>query len=75
MKKIGKLQLNDWTKGLITAVIAAVLTVLLELLKQKGLDITVIEWQNVGVIALTAGLSYILKNLGTDEKGKFGGKI
>lgn len=70
MSQLWKLTKNDYLKGLVVAVIAAVLTVILQTL-QNGLTI---NWNEVITVALTAGIGYILKNLATDESGKLGGK-
>lgn len=70
MSQLWSLTKNDYLKGLVVAVIAAVLTVILQTL-QNGLAI---DWNQVLTIALTAGIGYILKNLATDENGKLGGR-
>jgi len=70
MSQLWSLTKNDYLKGLVVAVIAAVLTVILQTL-QNGLTI---NWNEVITVALTAGIGYILKNLATDESGKLGGK-
>lgn len=71
MSKIFSLDIRDGIKGLAVAVLSAVLTLILSLLQNGG----VIDWKQVGVVALTAGLSYILKNFLSDEEGKIAGKI
>lgn len=61
---------KDAIKGLIVAVITAVISALLAILK-TGQFPTPADWQQIGIIALTAGLSYILKNWLTSSDDKF----
>lgn len=51
---------RDIGKGALVAVLTAVLTAILEAVQASGL--AGIKWDNVGTVALTAGLGYILKN-------------
>ena len=70
MNKLFTVNVKDAIKGVIMAVISAVLTVILQVL-QNG---SAIDWKAVGVVALIAGISYILKNFFSNDKG-FAGKI
>ena len=63
--QIGDLSLKDWLKGLVMAVITAVLSLVYQLLTSSQ----AIDYKQIGVVALTAALAYILKQLGTDENG------
>ena len=63
--KLFQLGWEDLIKGLIIAILSSVLTVVITQL-QNGM----VDWNQVGTIALVASLSYILKQLGTDEDGK-----
>jgi len=63
--KLFELGWEDLIKGAIVAVLSSVLTVVITQL-QNGM----VDWNQVGTIALVATLSYILKQLGTDEEGK-----
>lgn len=66
MSKLWSLTTNDWVKGLLVAVLAAVLKVVYSaLLSHSG-----INWQDVGGTALTAACAYILHQFGSDENGK-----
>lgn len=69
----GKLGLSDFTKGLLVAVVAAVLTVLYDALS-KGLTMTWINLRPVLLsaagVGMTAGIAYVLKNLGTGSGGQ-----
>ncbi len=63
--KLFNLGWEDLIKGAIVAVLSSVLTVVITQLQNGSID-----WNQVGTIALVATLSYILKQLGTDEEGK-----
>jgi hypothetical protein len=67
-----KLNWADFGKGLIVAVITAILTFIYEQVVQGGVDIfTGALWVQVGSVALAAGLAYILKNLFSNSTGEF----
>lgn len=70
--KFLKLNINDVLKGGIVTVIAAILTVVLEVLQAGSLDF---DYRKIIIVGLTAGISYLLKNLGSDEESKFVGKV
>ena len=57
---------NDLIKGLLMTVIAAILTTAYQLLVEVGLDWTADDFKEVVIIALTTGISYLLKNFFTD---------
>jgi len=63
--QIGNLSLKDWLKGLVMAVITAVLSLVYQLLTSNQ----AIDYKQIGIVALTAALAYILKQLGSDEQG------
>ena len=65
--RLGVIKLSDFWRGLIIAVIMAVLTVVYESI-QKGSF--AISWNSVILAGLGAGISYLLKNLGTGQNGK-----
>jgi VIT1/CCC1 family predicted Fe2+/Mn2+ transporter len=60
----------DFGKGLIVAVITAILTFAYETL-QAGTLFAPGSLKTVGIIALTAMISYLLKNLFTNSTGQF----
>jgi hypothetical protein len=65
MKKFAgflSLNLQDWVRGLIMAVIGAVLAVIQSSISA---DVFTIDWSNIWHVALIAGTAYILKQLGT----------
>lgn len=68
----GKLYLNDFFKGAITAVLVAVLTVLLSVIQDSGF--AGIDWNLVLQTGSTAFIAYLLKNLGTNSRDEFGKK-
>ncbi len=63
------LNARDFFKGLVVALITAVITFLYEAIAAgKPLDLAL--FKSVGMIALSAGLAYVLKNLGTNSQGQ-----
>lgn len=66
------LNLQDIGKGLLVAVITAVLGFLYELVKDKGIDITMADLQQVIAIVVLATISYLSKNFLTNSEGQFG---
>lgn len=62
------LNLTDLTKGLVVAVLTAVITYLYEAL-QSG-DFTSLDWKIVGTTALIAAIGYLSKNLLTNSEGQ-----
>ncbi len=64
---------NDFAKGLIVAVCAAVLTFVANLFQAPGFSFGGIDWGQIGQIALMAGVSYLAKNLLTTQTGSFMG--
>jgi uncharacterized membrane protein len=75
MSELWKLGKSDWIKGLIVAVLTAVLTLVVQILKERGIDLTSSDWQQILTVTLTATASYLLKNLTTDGSGKVLGKF
>ena len=70
--EILKLCKSDWLKGLAVVVIVSILTVIYTALPKVGL--AGIDWGMVLQTGITAGIGYILKQLGTDEDNKLLGK-
>lgn len=75
MSSLFKINGRDFAKGLVVAVIVAILQVVLDLMQQKGLDMSLVDWKGVADIALKAASAYILKNLISDDQGRVLGKI
>ena len=73
--KLFTLSSNDFLKGLIVAVLAAVVTALGHALNAPAFDFVTYDWGTLVTVGLTAGLSYLSKNFLTTESGKFGGVL
>lgn len=69
------LKFQDFTKGIATAVFAAVLSWVSQALSIPGFTFDQMDWAQVWHIALYAGLAYVMKNYFSDEQGKVLGKI
>ena len=67
--KLWTLKLGDWERGLIIAVLTTPLTIIYQSLMQTPVTL-VFDWKAILGAALAGGIAYILKNLGTGEKGK-----
>lgn len=65
--KFLNLNFKDLAKGLLTAVIVAVITYLYEVIGTG--DFTTIDWKVVGTTALIAAVGYLFKNLVTNSEG------
>ena len=72
MSDMFSLQTRDFIKGLIVFVFGAVLTVILQML-QSGFSN--IDYKQIILIATTSAISYLLKNLFSDNQGKFLGRV
>ena len=70
---LGKLNLTDFQKGLLVAVLGAVLSVLYESFS-KGFPTSWTALQpvliNAAGVGITAGIAYLMKNLGTGSGGQ-----
>jgi len=64
-----RLDSNDLLKGLVVAVLAAVLTFLANAFQAPGFAFASMNWGLVGQVALMAGVSYLGKNLLTTQSG------
>lgn len=71
MSGLFRLNVNDLTKGVIVAILAAVLTYL----QSPTTDISSIDWGYLLNVTVTAVGAYLVKNLLSDEDGKVLGKI
>jgi len=71
--KLGKLNWLDAAKGFIVAVGTAGISTLLTSLNAGHLP-NGSEWTFIGIATLSAALSYLLKQLGTNSDGTIGGK-
>jgi hypothetical protein len=59
---------SDFIKGLITAVLTSVVTIIYQTISTGSLTF---DWKAVATVALTSALGYIMKNLLTNSAGKF----
>jgi len=65
--KLFNLNLNDFLKGLLVVVLTAILSTLY----QNYISVPpVVDWQMVLNNSILAGLGYILKQIGTNSKGR-----
>ncbi len=69
MSKLFRVDMQDLWKGLVVAVIAAVLTALSQAMNVPGFEFSTFDWGQVIKMALMTGLSYLGKNLLTTEQG------
>lgn len=71
VSKLFRLNGRDLIKGLVVSVVAALLTTVVQLLQvAAGFD-----WRAVLMAGAISGLSYLVKNLATDEEEKLVGVI
>jgi len=61
---------SDIVKGLVVAVLSAVLTWLLQALEVPGFDVYQIDYNEIGRVALSAGIAYIVKNYFSNSDGQ-----
>lgn len=69
--KFFQLAQNDWIKGLIVAVLTALIATLQQAISTHGIDVSQFDWGFIGNTIWVAVVAYLTKNLGTNEKGKF----
>lgn len=62
-----KLNVQDFLKGLIVAVGSSVVTILYNTLQTGSLTF---DWKQIGTVALSSALAYLMKNLFTNSKGE-----
>lgn len=58
---------KDFLKGLFIAVVTAVITILYTSIQN---NVFTFDWKNIGMVALSAALAYIMKNLLTNSKNE-----
>jgi len=61
------IDLNDFSKGLLVAVLTSVISIIYTTISSGTLNI---DWHFVLSTALTSGLGYIVKNLFTNSNGE-----
>ena len=67
-----KLNLSDFGKGVALAVIVAVLGALHQILQAKGFDLSIVDFQAILKVAVTAFIGYLAKNFVTNSEGTLG---
>ena len=74
-----KLDVKDLGKGAVTVVIGSILGVLYGAFSQPGFDLFQAPWSQILTdavkLGLNTGVTYLIKNLLSDDQGKFMGKI
>lgn len=63
-----RLNVQDFFKGLVVAVLSAVVTFLYNTMESGEV---VLDWKAIGTASLTAALAYIIKNYLTNSDGNF----
>lgn len=69
MSKIFTLNLSDFVKGLVMTVIGSVIGIFYSTVQSGSLTF---DWSIIKTTALSAALSYLLKNFFTNSNGEFG---
>ncbi|MBP9760584.1 MAG: hypothetical protein KBD24_04475 [Candidatus Pacebacteria bacterium] len=70
MSQLFSLAKDDYIKGLVVAVLAAVFTWLAQAFNAPGFDLATFSWMEGVRIAVVAVFAYLAKNLATDNEGK-----
>ena len=65
------LNINDFEKGLIVAVLVAILGAIQQALIGHGFDFSQYDWGGILNLALIAATGYLSKNLMTNSYGQF----
>lgn len=65
--KLYSLNWRDIAKGFLTAAISAGITVIYESLRAETI---VFDWKDIGLVSLTAGFAYLIKNFFTKPEIK-----
>lgn len=77
--KLFNLDTKDLAKGLAMAVISGVALPIAAMIQTPGFDIAMVNWGALGTLALNGAIvgfvSYLTKNLLSDEEGRVLGKI
>ncbi len=66
--QLGTIKVSDWWRGLIVAVATTPLTIIYQSITAIPISF-VFDWKAILGAALAGGLGYILKNIGTGQKG------
>jgi len=63
-----KINLLDFVKGLILAVLTSVVTIIQTTLENSSLTFA---WKLIGITAISSAIGYLIKNLLTNSEGQF----
>lgn len=66
--KLWKIQLGDWGRGLLIAILTAPLTIIYQSLMATPVTL-IFDWTSIIGAGLAGGIGYILKNLATGQNG------
>ncbi len=69
------LQVEDFVKGAVLAVVVAVLGAVQQTLTGHGLDFASYDWKFISDVAITAFVGYLGKNFASDNTGAVLGMI
>ena len=75
MSTLFKLNVKDFVKGLVLVVIFTGLTGLQKVLEANGLSVSLDSFSPLADELIKAAVSYLIKNLFTDNGGKLLGKL
>ncbi len=79
MSKLFTLDIQDFIKGLVMAVLSVVIAFLYQLVIVSGFDIFTIDWatlgHNIANLSTITFITYLAKNFMTDKNGKVAGVI
>ena len=74
-----RLNVNDFIRGVVTAIFAAVITVLYQVTQSAGFDVFTANWgmilSEMINVSITVFIAYLSKNLLSDSDGKVLGSI
>jgi hypothetical protein len=65
-----RLNVQDFAKGLVVAVLAALFTYGAAMLNTPGFAIATLDWHEVIRIAVASGFAYLAKNFISDNEGR-----
>lgn len=72
MADLFQLNYRDFVKGLLVAVLSSVLTLVYTTIQSGSLAF---DYKQILLVAVSSGLGYVLKNLFSDNQGRFLGKV
>jgi hypothetical protein len=70
-----RLDIKDFVKGAIVAVVTAIIAYLGEAVKLPGFNLLTFDWHSVISLAISAFGAYLIKNFMSDSDGKVLGRI